>query len=108
MAGIKRRALADEERRQQQIVLGELADRQVAVFCWCNRCSHNAVLEIRPLIAQLGPLCPVPEVGARLVCSSCGSKDIATRPAWRGLGQVARHQPCEPAAVPAPPAPEES
>jgi len=93
MAGIKREALAAEERQHRQATLGELQQRGIAVFCWCNRCSHNAVLELTPLIAQLGPLCPVPEVGARLVCSSCGSKDIATRPAWQGLGQVTRHEP---------------
>lgn len=91
MSGIKRRWLEDEDRRHRAATLGEIAEAGVAVFCWCNRCSHNAVLETVRLIAELGPDFPVPEVGARLRCSGCASKDIATRPHWPGLGQVARH-----------------
>ncbi len=41
--------------------------------------------------AVLGRGHPVPEVGARLCCSRCAGKDVATRPAWPSLGQVARH-----------------
>lgn len=43
------------------------------------------------LIQQLGPAFPVPEIGARMRCSSCASKDVATRPAWPSRGQVTRH-----------------
>jgi hypothetical protein len=91
MAGIKRQWLDEEERRRRATSLGELAEAGTEVFCWCNRCSHNAVLETAQLLAELGPDFPVPEIGARLRCSGCASKDIATRPAWPGLGPVARH-----------------
>lgn len=91
MAGIKRARLKAEDRRRRAANLAELAEAGIDVFCWCNRCGHNAVLEIARLAAELGPGFPVPEVGARLRCSGCGAKDIATRPAWPGLGQVTRH-----------------
>jgi len=89
MAAIKRGLMDGEERRLRASKLGDLAG--VAVFCWCNRCGHNAVVETAGLIAELGPAYPVPEVGARMRCSGCGSKDVATRPHWPGLGQVTRH-----------------
>ena len=33
----------------------------------------------------------LPARGARLRCSRCRGKDVATRPAWPSLGQVTRH-----------------
>lgn len=91
MARIKRGLLDAEARRQRATTLGELAAQGVDVFCWCNRCGHNAVLPTALLIPQLGPARPVPDIGARLRCTGCSCKDIATRPAWPGLGQVTRH-----------------
>ncbi len=91
MGGFKREQLDAADRRQAATSLGELRESGIGVFCWCNRCGHNAVVPIETLIARLGPATPVPEVGAQLRCSGCAGKDIATRPAWPGLGQVARH-----------------
>ena len=91
MAGVKTRHLAGEERRRRPASLGAIADSGLGVFCWCNRCGHNAVLAIEVLIAELGAEFPVPEVGARTRCTGCGSKDVATRPAWPSMGPVARH-----------------
>ncbi len=91
MAGFKRRELAERDRRLGAATLGDLAAQGVAVFCWCNRCGHNAELATGTLVATLGPDFPVPDAGARLRCSSCRGKDVATRPAWPSLGQVARH-----------------
>lgn len=91
MANIKRRQIDAEERRLKASKLGDLAAAAVDVFCWCNRCGHNAVVPTALLIAEFGPDLPVPEVGVRMRCSGCGSKDVATRPDWPGLGQVARH-----------------
>lgn len=91
MAGFKRRELAERDRRLGAATLGELAAQGIAVFCWCNRCGHHAELATESLIATLGPDFAVPEAGARLRCSSCRGKDVATRPAWPSLGQVARH-----------------
>lgn len=91
MSKLKDRMLGEEERRLGAILLGELVVAGVDVFCWCNRCGHNAVLETARLVAELGPNQAVPEIGARLRCSGCSGKDIATRPAWPSLGQVTRH-----------------
>lgn len=91
MAGLKRRELARQEARRRATTLGEIAAQGLDVFCWCNRCGHNAVLGSGPLVTALGGNFPVPEIGARLRCSACGAKDIATRPAWPGLGPVAHH-----------------
>jgi hypothetical protein len=73
MARIKQQLLQTEDTRRRATCLGELAQDGIE------------------LIAELGPDFPVPEVGTRLRCSGCSGKDIATRPAWPGLGQVARH-----------------
>ncbi len=71
--------------------LADLARAGVAVFCWCDRCGHSAILDTAPLIAQLGPGFAVPRIATRLRCGGCGARDAATRPAWPSLGQVARH-----------------
>lgn len=91
MGRLKQDRLAAEERRRHATVLGELQHQNVDIFCWCNRCGHNAVLAVEMLIGQLGPAFPVPDIGTHLRCSSCDSKDIAARPAWPSLGQVTRH-----------------
>lgn len=95
MGRMKREAIDAQERRQARAsvptTVGELAAAGIDVFCWCNRCAHNAQVAADRLAAELGPTLPVPEVGARMRCSGCGSKDVATRPAWPSLGQVARH-----------------
>jgi hypothetical protein len=73
--------------------LADLRDQVDGVFCWCIRCSHNAVVPLDVLIARLGPSLPFPAVHGRLRCQACGSTEIEARPDWRGLGQVTRHLP---------------
>jgi hypothetical protein len=108
MGRIKESRHRQEDARIRAATLGELAPDGLGVFCWCNRCGHNAVLEIGRLVGELGAAFPVPEVGGRLRCTGCGGKDIATRPAWPGLGPVTSHAPdpetetAEWATVPAP------
>ncbi|MDA7792462.1 hypothetical protein N8979_01475 [bacterium] len=79
---------------QNPVTLTDLAAESLGVFCWCNRCGHNAEMPTAPLIAHLGPLFPVPELGRHLRCSSCNARDIATRPAWphHGGGAIAKHE----------------
>ncbi len=93
MARIKDTLLRDEERRLKAATLGELAAERLRVFCWCNRCGHNATLDSARLAEDLGADFPVPEVGAKLRCTGCDGKDISTRPAWPGLGTVTSHVP---------------
>jgi hypothetical protein len=92
MSRLKQRALAARDQAIRPVVLGELARRGIDVQCWCNRCPHHAVLPVALLLNRFGPDCPVPEVGAGLRCSGCGSKDVATRPNWASLGLVAQHR----------------
>ncbi|HEY7609963.1 MAG TPA: hypothetical protein VIF14_12080 [Alphaproteobacteria bacterium] len=80
MSGFKERFTAAQERLNRPDRLGALAARGGAIFCWCNRCAHHARIDGRQLTLTLGPDFPVPEVGARLRCSNCGAKDVATSP----------------------------
>ena len=91
MGRLKEHMIEDDEAGRRATRLGDLLEDGIPVFCWCNRCSHNATVALDLLIARLGPAMPVPEVGATMRCSSCGSKDVATRPAWPSLGRVTRH-----------------
>jgi hypothetical protein len=91
MARVKRRQMEEADRRPGAATLGDLETQGIDVFCWCNRCGHNSVVETARLLSELGPAFPVPDVGSRLRCSGCGGRDIASRPAWASLGQVARH-----------------
>lgn len=90
MGAIKRRIDRDQDQGLAAVRLGELVDQGLDVFCWCHRCGHHAVVPARGLVARLGPGFPVPEVGGRLRCSSCGTRDVATRPHWPTRAPVAR------------------
>jgi hypothetical protein len=79
MSGFKDRLIAAQDGLGRPERLGPLAARGGAIFCWCNRCAHHARLDGRQLALTLGPDFAVPEIGARLRCSSCGAKDVATR-----------------------------
>lgn len=91
MGRMKEQEIHRQETTRPQTRLGDLHREGVDIFCWCNRCGHNASIDVPLLIGRFGPALPVPEVGARLRCSGCGSKDVATRPDWPSLGEVARH-----------------
>jgi hypothetical protein len=84
MSRFKERVIAAQERLTRPDRLGALAARGGAIFCWCNRCAHHARIDGRALSLALGPEFPVPEVGARLRCSNCGAKDVATSPDLAG------------------------
>jgi hypothetical protein len=49
-----------------------------SVTAQCEACNHQADVSVdaRPETVY------VPHVGQRLRCSKCGSKKVATRPAW--------------------------
>lgn len=91
MGRLKESMLDREERQRRAALLSDLKQAKVGVFCWCNRCGHSAEAATAMLIQQLGPGFPIPEIGTRMRCTSCGSKDVATRPAWPSQGQIARH-----------------
>jgi hypothetical protein len=81
MSTLKDRLIALDDQRQAGAMLGALALRGAAVFCWCNRCAEGATIAARALLPRLGPGVAAAEIGARLRCASCGAKDVATRPA---------------------------
>jgi len=92
MGRLKDESIRKEEQHRQAARLGDIAEAGLQIFCWCNRCGHNSEVDSRMLAAKLGPAMPVPEIGAKMRCSNCQSKDVATRPAWPSLGQVTRHE----------------
>ena len=82
MGRMKRNMIDREDGRIHVARLADLMHGKIGVLCWCNRCGHRAEAATAMLIAQLGPDFPIPEIGTRMRCGSCGSKDVATRPAW--------------------------
>ena len=82
MAGFKRQALVDDTAEAATVSLCDLSNRRATVFCLCQRCGHAAMVDAGQLVGQLGPDMPVAEVGTRMRCRGCGSKDVATQPGW--------------------------
>ncbi|MFO0998336.1 MAG: hypothetical protein U1F33_16770 [Alphaproteobacteria bacterium] len=73
------------------VTIGELAEEGLSVFCWCNDCSHNAIIEAFLLCRRVDAQTTVARLARHLRCGGCGGTNIATRPAWPSLGQVTRH-----------------
>lgn len=84
MGRMKRELIEQEDHALRTARLADLLAGRIGVACMCNRCGHRAEAPVALLVRQLGPDFPVPEIGARMRCGSCGSKDVATRPAWAG------------------------
>ncbi len=91
MGRIKQDNLSKRDSRRRATCVGDLLANNVPIFCWCNRCGHSSSISAELIVAEAGPMVPVPDIGQHLRCSGCGSKDIATRPEWPTLGQVTRH-----------------
>ncbi len=67
-------------------------DKDPNIYAYCNRCNYSAVVPLSLLLVRLGPGHAVPAVGSRMVCRSCGSRDIGTRPHWPdNIGVAAHH-----------------
>ena len=81
MGRMKREMLDREDHGLRAARLVDLLNQGTGVSCSCTRCGHRAEAATAVLVAQLGPDYPVPEIGARMRCGACGSKDVATRPA---------------------------
>ncbi len=81
MGRMKREMLNREDHGLRATRLIDLLNDGIGVSCSCNRCGHHAEAASAVLLAQLGPDYPVPEIGARMRCGACGSKDVATGPA---------------------------
>ena len=57
-------------------------NRVAAVWCWYEKCRHNATLGLAELIERLGANLPFPAVKTRLRCGRCGSGQVFARPDW--------------------------
>ncbi len=77
MARLKRHLQATVDDKLRPTVLGELAESGVDIFCWCNRCSHHAVLPADSLIGPLGP-----QFQCRRSARACAVADAAPK-TWR-------------------------
>ena len=73
--------------------LADLAADPGELIASCQRCHHDAVLPVAPVLARYGPTTLFPEVKGRFRCSACGSKQVDVRPNWsqRSPGQITRH-----------------
>jgi hypothetical protein len=53
--------------------------RSVLAICQEANCGHSGSLNVDHLPDSF----PVPDVSLRLRCSTCGSRNVKTQPAWR-------------------------
>ena len=55
--------------------LGRVLRTHMQLIAWCHACLHQVEADIAALVERYGPELEVPEWGARLRCSKCGSHD---------------------------------
>jgi hypothetical protein len=55
MGRLKESVIPREERGQRAASLEDLMQAGIGVFCWCNRCGHNAEVTTEMLVPQLWP-----------------------------------------------------
>ena len=73
-------------------LLQDLQDEGLDVFCWCNRCGHNAEIALAVFLKRFNLTHPVPELARAMRCKNCQATDIITRAAWPAYGgQIERH-----------------
>lgn len=60
------------------VTLADLHRAHKLLWLYCTACGHER--EIDPTSMGIGLETPVPEVGARMVCSRCGSRKVHTAP----------------------------
>jgi hypothetical protein len=60
------------------VTLGDLHKDGKLVWLYCRSCGHERDVDLVAL--GLPPDLPVPEAGARMVCSRCGGRAITSAP----------------------------
>ena len=60
------------------VTLSDLSREGKLLWCWCADCGHER--DVDPATIPLPGKFPVPEVGARMVCSICGGRKVRTSP----------------------------
>jgi len=82
MGKFKDQQIRDRDAALQPMRVGDLAGLRAHVEANCNRCGHHAVIDRDHVMRRVEPQAAVPELGMVFVCTSCGSRDVTTRPAW--------------------------
>ena len=67
------------------VTLGDLRERGIELWAWCNDCSHNRVLPLDNLIDRFGIAQTAASIAAWARCSACDSRRVETRPAYESL-----------------------
>ncbi len=60
------------------VTLGDLVRDGKLLWGWCADCGRE--LDLDPRSLPLPPGFPVPEVGARMICTGCGGRKVRTAP----------------------------
>jgi hypothetical protein len=69
------------------VLLGDLIRERKLLWAWCRDCCRER--DIDPATIPLPSSTPVPEVGRRMKCSACGSRNVSTKPEHMPGGVVA-------------------
>ena len=67
-------------RSRQRLTLANLLRDGKRLWAYCRDCQHNRFLD--PHDIPLPPSFAVPEVGSRMKCFKCGSRNIHSKPEW--------------------------
>lgn len=69
------------------ISLADLIQEIAAVRLSCRRCGHTVDVSGLDMLLRFGPRFPLREIGGRCRCTTCGSRDVESRPAYSGQPQ---------------------
>lgn len=78
----------------QPVRLTWLVEKKLAVWLWCEQCSHHKSLDSVPLLTRFGDL-TLSDLRRKCRCSTCHSRNVFIRPDWHKSswtrGVVSRH-----------------
>ncbi len=69
------------------VTLGDLIREDKLLWVYCRECCDER--DVNPANVPLPADTPVPEVGKRMKCSACGSRQVETKPELYPGGVVA-------------------
>jgi hypothetical protein len=76
---------------EQRLRLSEMVRLKLKLSAWCGHCGRYRVMDPGPVARRLKRDATVGELGRKLKCSACGSREVQARPHYGGLGVVSRH-----------------
>jgi hypothetical protein len=69
------------------VTLAELIEADKLMWVFCRDCRHER--DVNPAAVPLSGDTPVPDVGKRMKCSNCGSRNVTTTPEQYPGGVIA-------------------